>query len=99
MDCGRGVEMHSFGTKGPVEKFSVFQNECAENLFKTLYRANYHRKAKRTETTEQSSTQTTTAGQTAPQTTNTRQTAPQTTRNGQKVTHYNYWTDSNTDNN
>ena len=50
-DCGRGVEMHSFGTKGPGEKFLVFQNECTKNLFKTFYKANYHRKAKRTETT------------------------------------------------
>ena len=52
-DCRRGVEMHSFGTKGPGEKFLVFQNECAKNLFKTFYKANYHRKAKRTETTGQ----------------------------------------------
>ena len=51
-DCGRGVEMHSFGTKGPGEKFLVFQNECNKNLFKTFYKANYHRKAKRTETRE-----------------------------------------------
>ena len=41
-DCRRGVEMHSFGTKGPGEKFLVFQNECAKNLFKTFYKANYH---------------------------------------------------------
>ena len=82
-DCGRGVGMHSFGIKGPGEKFLVFQNECAKNLFKTFYKANYHRKAKRTETTEQSSTQNKTAGQTAPQTTTSRQTAPQTTTTGQ----------------
>ena len=82
-DCGRGVEMHSFGTKGPGENFLVFQNESAKNLFKTFYKANYHRKAKRTETTEQSSTQTTTAGQKAPQTTTSGQTAPQTTTIGQ----------------
>ena len=67
-------------------EFLLFQNECAKNLFKTFYKANYHRKAKRTETTEQSSTQTTTAGQTAPQTTTTGQTAPQITSNGQTVT-------------
>ena len=85
-DCGRGVGMHSFGTKGPGETFLVFQNECAKNLFKTLYKANYHRKAKRTETTEQSSTQTKTAGQRAPQTTTTGQTAPQITTIGQTVT-------------
>ena len=78
--------MHSFGIKGPGEKFLVFQNECAKNLFKTFYKANYHRKAKRTETTEQSSTQTKTAGQRAPQTTTTGQTAPQITTIGQTVT-------------
>lgn len=84
-DCGRGVEMHYFGTKGPGEKFLVFQNECTKNLFKTFYKANYHRKAKRTETTEQSSTQTTTAGQTAPQTTTSGQTVPQIDRNKRKA--------------
>ena len=84
-DCGRGVEMHSFGTKGPGENFLVFQNECTKNLFKTFYKANYHRKAKRTETTEQSSTQTTTSGQTAPQTTTSGQIVSQTTTTGQTV--------------